>query len=146
MKRIIIFALLIIVVAGGIYAYREYTRTNEDLKGVKAVASVTATDLIRTFESDSAKANTQYLDKAIAVSDKIKAIERDNNSATVVLGEESSMSSVRCSMDSSYLEEIKSLKVGQQVTIKGVCTGFHQNEIAELGSDVILNRAVLENQ
>ena len=141
MKRTIFIVIILAIAFGGWYAYKEYNRTNVDLADVKPEASLSAADLIRSFESDSASANKKYLGKILAVSGQVKSIERDGNSATVILGDKGSMSSVRCSMDTTHIQEIASLKEGQGITIKGNCTGFNQDEL--LGSDVILNRCAV---
>jgi hypothetical protein len=47
-------------------------------------------------------------------------------------------------MDSTYVEEYKAIKEGDQLTIKGMCTGGRTEEL--FGTDVILNRCVLETK
>ena len=71
----------------------------------------------------------------------IKGIEKEGNEATIILGDTSSMSSVRCSMDTTNTANIASHKEGQLIKITGACTGFNKDEL--LGSDVILNRCVI---
>jgi predicted phosphodiesterase len=142
MKRTILFFILLIIIAAGIYAYKEYHRGNKDLTGVTAITRINASDLIKAFETDEANANNKYLGKIIAVKGNVKSIEKEANSATIVFGDVLSLSSVRCSMDTTHLEKITSIKVGQNLTVKGNCTGFNKNDIIELGSDVILNRSV----
>ena len=122
MKRIILIIVLILVAFGAWYAYREYNRTNIDLADARPDAALTATALIAAFESDSASANKQYLGKILEVTGAVKSIERDGNAATVIMGQIGSMSSVRCSMDTTHLQQIASIKEGQQVSIKGNCT------------------------
>ena len=60
---------------------------------------------------------------------------------TLILGEEGSMSSVRCSMDSTHQQAADELQINTEVIIKGACTGFNADQL--LGSDVILNRCVI---
>ena len=141
MKKTIIIIVLIVVAFIAWYGYREYNRTNVDLAKEKADVTITASELLQLFEKDSAAANKNYLEKIVAVFGNVKEIEKDNNSATIILGEEGSMSSVRCSMDTTYLHELASISKGKNITIKGNCTGFNRDEL--LGSDVILNRCVI---
>ena len=87
--------------------------------------------------------NAELLDKIIAVNGYVKEIEKnDQGYYTVVLGDTARVSSVRCSMDAKHINEITGLKKGIAVTLKGACTGFNADEL--LGSDVILNRCVVE--
>ncbi len=142
MKRLLLFFLIIIVLAGGWYAYKLYTGKVPSLTEVKADANLTATDLIAVFEKDSATANKKYLGKILEVSGNIKSVEQE--SATISLGDAAVNSSVRCSIDSAFVKDISMLNPGSSITIKGNCTGFMPDETGlGLGADVVLNRCVL---
>lgn len=141
--RIIIATVVVIIAAVGIYAFREFNRTNPSLKDLKADYTVKATDLITEFEKDEKSSDQKYLDKVIEVSGQVKEIKQDEKGFyTVALGDTTDMSSVRCSLDSLYGKEAKLLTTGQPVVIKGVCTGFNEDEL--LGSDIILNRSIIK--
>jgi hypothetical protein len=140
MKRTLVFLFIIGLLAIVIWqGYRYFYSAPKDLSTTKAAATLSTTQIIQAFESDSAKANQQYLGKIIAVEGLIKSVDEEDG-VTIVLGEPSSMSSVRCSMDTSHRKEWGSLEKGRKVVIKGNCTGFNSDEL--LGSDVILNRCV----
>ncbi|MDB5250628.1 MAG: hypothetical protein JWQ40_5022 [Segetibacter sp.] len=140
MKRFVTIVVLLVLIAAGVYAYRMYTGKVKSLEDADADATVTAIDLVAAFEKDSATANKQYLGKIVAVTGNIKSIEKESGS--IVLGEEASMSSVRCSLDTNFVKKIAGLNLGNQITIKGACTGFNADELG-LGSDVVLNRCVI---
>ena len=143
MKRLLLLFLLIIVLAGAWYAFKLYTGKVPSLTEVKADAIISATDLSAAFEKDSAGANKQYLGKILEVNGTIKSVEKE--SATISLGNGESNSSVRCSMDSAFVKDIATLNPGNAITIKGNCTGYMPDETGlGLGSDVVLNRCVLE--
>ena len=142
--KIILAVVAFLALGGGLYAYREFTRKVKDLTYVKAGVQLDAAGLITAFEQDEAQGNQKYLDKIIAVKGKVKTVEKNGNGYyTVILGEENSMSSIRCSMDSVHQQDVASLSAGTIITMKGACTGFNKDEL--LGSDVILNRCVVEN-
>ena len=134
------------IVASGAawYAYKEYNRKNKNLAEVKPDITISAIALLRAFEKDSGSANKQYLGKILAVNGIIKSIEKEDKDVTVILGDAGNMSSVRCSMDTTYAVKIASYKEEQQITITGACTGFNKDEL--LGSDVILNRCVINSK
>ena len=142
MKRTILFVLLAVVLVLAFYGYREYVRKNKNLADVAAEETVTAPELIRAFETDSAGANKKYLGKIVAVQGTVKSVEAEPNAATIILGEAGSMSSVRCSMDTLQAKQAASVKAGQPLTMKGELSGFNKDEL--LGSDVILNRCVIQ--
>lgn len=145
MKRIILIVVLLIILAAGIYVYKLYTGKVPSLTEIKTDASISAVALISAFEKDSASANKSYLGKIIEVSGMIKSV--DAASATLVLGDTSSTSSVRCSMDTAFVKTMAALNVGSAATIKGACTGYMPDETGlGLGADVVLNRGVLQTK
>ena len=132
-----------IALTAGLYGYMEYTKTNMDLMYAKADHVTRVKEFIKEFEENEQTANTEFLDKIIAVSGAIKdIIKEDEGFYTVVMGNEACKSSVRCSMDADQQPGDTLLQLGSDITIKGVCTGFNTNKA--LGSDVILNRCVIE--
>ena len=142
-KRIILGFIVIAILGGAWYGYSEYNRKVKDLSKVKAQLTMQTQELITAFEQNETAANSKYLDKIIAVKGKVKALEKDDSGLySIVLGDEGSMSSVRCSMDSVHVKQVTKVKEGSEVIVKGACTGFSSDEL--LGSDVILNRCVIE--
>jgi hypothetical protein len=141
-KKIILLVLFLVFAGGTLYGYAEYTRKVKDLSKVKAQVNMKAAELIAAFEKNEAEANASYLDKIIAVKGKVKQVEKnDMGFLSIVIGDEESMSSVRCSVDPGHQEEMEKIMTGDVITVKGACTGFNADEL--LGSDVILNRCVL---
>jgi len=142
--KIILAVIVFLLAGGGLYAWREFNRKVKDLTYVKAGIHTEAGALIRAFETNEMKSNGDYLDKVIAVKGNIKTVEKSAaGHYTVILGSENDMSSVRCSMDSAHQHDVTRLSTGSLVTMKGNCTGFNKDDL--LGSDVILNRCVIEN-
>jgi uncharacterized lipoprotein NlpE involved in copper resistance len=142
MKRKIILGLLIVAVVGIYIGYRKYHEKNDDLSGKKADASLNASTLIAAFAADTASANRQYMDKVIAVAGKVTKIDADGNPVVIFLGADGQMSTVKCSMDSTYADEYKNISEGTQVKLKGICTGGQTEDL--FGTDVTLKRCVVE--
>lgn len=143
-KRILLILGVLFVIAAGIggYIYKEYNRTHEDTADIKPDYSVGAADIITEFESNETVSNKKYWDKVLEATGTVKDIAKDERGFySVILGDTSSMSSVRCSMDSLHNKEAASLQKGNTVTMKGICTGFNADDL--LGSDVILVRCVV---
>ena len=85
----------------------------------------------------------QALVLLISVTGFVKTLNRDERGYyTVSLGDTTSLSSVRCSIDSMYTARVSSVKPGMTLMIKGSCTGYDSDEL--LGLDVIVNRCVIE--
>jgi hypothetical protein len=145
-KKIIWIILLVAAAGGGLYAYKEYNRTNKDLRHAKPDFIVLANGLISEYESNDSLANKKYNGKVVEISGPVKKIEKDEKGFyTVVLGDISSMSSVRCSIDTAHQEDAAVLTAGSSAIVRGACTGFNKDEMG-LGSDVILNRCVIINK
>ena len=143
-KSIVILAILVVVAASAIYGWNEYHRKNDDLSGIKPAYSVAAVQLINEFNQNDSTANARYLGKVVSVNGMVKGVEKDEEGKyTVVLGDTTDMSSVRCAMDSTHAADATGLRRGQSVEVKGSFTGFKKDDTGLLGSDVELNRAVV---
>ncbi len=120
--------LLVIVIIGAIVFYfgmKEYNRAAVDVTEEKADVSIQATELTKLFGEDEAKANSMYLDKVIAVSGTVAAVEKDDKGAfTIMLNGESALSNVSCQLDERHNADGATVKEGDKITIKGYCTGM----------------------
>lgn len=146
-KTVIILVILLVIAAAAMYGWNEYHRTNASLVNREASYKVTAGELISEFEKSDTLSEKKYLGKLVQVEGTIKQVEKDeSNDYTVVLGESSGMSGIRCSMDTSFKTEAAALKTGDHVIIKGMFTGYQKDETGLLGSDIILNRAVITKE
>lgn len=146
-KRKLIWPLVVLILLGlGFAAWKglsEYNRTNEDLSSVKADINISATELIREYEANDSVANLKFLGKIVEIDGNIKKAEADDNGIyTVIIGDTSSLSSVRCAMDSTHNGDAAHLTQGSSIKMRGACTGFMKDDMG-LGSDVILNRCVI---
>jgi hypothetical protein len=142
-KKIILLLILIAIAVAAWYGYREYSRTNKDLKNVRPDFIVNASDLIKEFESGDSAAAKKYNGQILEVTGFVKNIDKDDQGYyTLVLGDTSGLSSVRCSMDTSHQSDAASLIAGSSAIVRGACTGFNKDDMG-LGSDVILNRCAI---
>jgi len=138
--------VLIALILGAFYAYKEYTRTNSDLSKSKADIKISAADLIKEYEAGDSAANKKYLDKIVELTGIVKKLEKDDaGDYTIVIGDTLSMSSVRCLPDSNHRSDAAIVKENSTITVRGKCTGFKKNELLgeNLGSDVELTRCVV---
>lgn len=133
---------ILLIIGVGYYGYKEYNRKNIDIAEAKPSYVMSEMDLIKEFSQDQNSSNKKYLGKLMELSGNIKKIDTDENGFhTVILGSSVNMSSVRCSIDSSFNSEAHDLTVGSNIVIKGICTGYNADDLG-LGSDVILNRSI----
>jgi len=140
---IILGIVLVCFCAVAWYLYKEYNRAHKDTVNLDADYTITAIQLIKDFESNEKLSNEKYWNKVIRVEGFVKDVRTDDRGFySVVLGDTNSMSSVRCSLDSSHNKDAASIKKATVAAMKGICTGFNTDEL--LGSDVILVRSVVE--
>ena len=149
-KKILLLVLLLLITVAIFIGYNSFNKNVKHLNSYKADLSISATDLIKKFETDEATANKEFLseklDFIITVSGQVKEIIKDETgSYTVVLGDSTTKSSVRCSIDSMQNQQASSLQTGSNVSIKGAITGFMKDDLG-IGSDVVLNRCVIEEK
>ena len=142
-KKRILLAVLLIIIAAGLYIYQEYNRTNVNVSSVTPEFAVSATELINAFTETDSIAGKKYVGKIISITGMLKNVHQDEQGHyTLSIGDTSSLSSVRCSVDSMYTERASTLRAGMNVVVKGNCTGYNEDEL--LGLDVIVNRCVIE--
>ena len=143
--RYIVLPLLVIIAGLAFYIYKEYNRTHKDTSKLKPDYEISASSLLTEFGSNETSSNKKYWDKVLRVEGPVKEVLQDDKGFySIVLGDTSSLSSVRCSVDSSHSAEAVSLQKGTTIAVKGICTGYNADEL--LGSDVILVRTVVDKK
>jgi len=125
MKRKIIIGILIIIVIGGIIAYRMYDERTPDVVNRKPDIVTDAASLIAAFNTDTASASKEYLDKVIEVTGTVKSID---TSGAIVLGSGEDASSVVCGLDRRHLRDHEKVTKGSVAVIQGRCTGYEKGE------------------
>jgi len=143
--RYIVLPLLVIGAVAAIYIYKEYNRKHKDTAKVKANYSLLAADLLAEFSNNEKASGEKYMDKILRVEGTVKDIIKDEKGFyTIALGDTASISSVRCSIDSTHTSEVVNLQKGTKLAVKGVCTGYTADEL--LGGDVVLVRSVVDSK
>ena len=131
-----LFIVLLLIVAGGYYAYHEYTRKPADLASVDAMEKADAASLVSLYETDEQKANKRYLGKPIDVTGTIAEITNQHDTlVNVMLGNPEGLHRVSCLLNVKHTDALKQFKTGDKITIRGICTGYLM--------DVELNRCVV---
>ncbi len=134
-KNILVAAAIIIIIAAG-YFYREYNRKPADVIDAAPAYKIEAAKMVELYETDEPEANRQWLGKIVQVAGSITEINNQQDTLiNIILGESNAMHKVSCLLDKRHITEIEKCAVGQQISIKGICTGFLL--------DVELNRCVI---
>lgn len=135
MKKVIIIIVIILAIAASVYYYTfVYSKTHHRDAQAETSVIITADSLSAAYQTDEQKANTKYLNKAVEVTGTILTIGKDQaNHITILMGKSDAFSNVSITLSST---QPITQKVGETITVKGVCTGNL--------SDVIINEGVIK--
>lgn len=140
----ILAAGLLLAAVGGYYAYTEYNRRAPSMSDAKPAFSLTASEVLKEFETKPEEAKKKYLDQILELRGSVTKIEKDEKGFyTIVLGEEGSMSAIRCVVDSLFSSAAATYTVGATASMRGVCVGYTPDDMG-LGADLLLNRCYLK--
>src|SRR4051812_28998377 len=106
MKKIFI-TLLALAVVGGLIGYKMFNEKTPDIVSVKPNITIDAASLLTLFNTDTASASRQCLDKIIEVTGRVKSID---TSGAVILGAADDESSVVCGLDRRHLKDYGNVK------------------------------------
>jgi DNA/RNA endonuclease YhcR with UshA esterase domain len=104
--------------------YKIYNKPHVNVLDEKSDITITADQIINNFSSDETKANRSYLDKIIKISGVISELKVVKQKGIITLKTNHDFGSVLCHLSDKASQKINSLKEGQTVTLKGICTGF----------------------
>jgi hypothetical protein len=127
--------LFIIGLSSLIIGYKMYNKPHINVAEKSVDITITANILIADFSSDETKANAKYLDKIIAVKGMVTEVEFNGEKAAISLQTSDDFGSVICYLTEEDSKNSAQIKEGQEVVLKGICTGFLM--------DVILVKCVI---
>ena len=134
-NKIIIAIALIAAIAFGVYYY-VFVYSSQHRRQVQSEIgiAITSDSLVAKYQADEKLANSLYLNKAVVVTGNLLSIDKNQEGkTTLVIGSSDSFSNVSVTMISTA-PIIQ--KVGESITIKGLCTGAL--------SDVVITDGVVE--
>ena len=134
-NKIIIAIALIAAVAFSVYYY-VFVYSSQHRRQVQSETCIviTADSLVAKYQADEKLANSLYLNKAVVVTGVILSFDKNQEGkTTLVIGRSDSFSNVSLTMISTAPI---TQKVGESITIKGLCTGAL--------SDVVITDGVVE--
>lgn len=112
---------------------------------IKADYIFSADDMLKEFLANDTAANKKYTEKVLEVNGTAAAVETAADSTSTIRFEDSTGSYAIFSMEKSQLERVKTIKPGDVITIKAVCSGSIFSEILGTTS-VSFKRSILNKQ
>jgi hypothetical protein len=140
MKKVLIALALIGAIAFAAYKY--VFRGTKDLSDAKAEQVLDFAAVNGMFAANDSTKLKALEGKVIAVSGAVKSIDKQDSSATVIIGDTTGMNTITCQIDNRHLAEAQALNAGAAVKCKGECTGSTIDEM--LGGDLQLKGCVVE--
>ena len=133
-KIIIIIAIIASIAFSAYYYIFIYSSNNHRQVQSEIGIVITSHSLVAKYQADENLANSLYLNKAVVVTGNLLSIDKNQEGkTTLVLGRADSFSNVSVTMISTAPI---TQKVGESITIKGLCTGAL--------SDVVITDGVVE--
>ena len=135
MKKIIYILVAIILIAASAYYYTfVYSKSHHRNAQEETALVISSDSLVAAYQANETNANKAYLNKAVEVTGTIIAINKDQaNHTNILIGKSDAFSNVSVTLLSTGPIQ---KKVGEIITIKGVCTGNL--------SDVIITEGVIK--
>lgn len=133
-----LLAIFVLAILGGGYAYKKYNEGQTDITTVATDLTITAPELLAQYTTDEAKANEQYLNKVIEVKGSIaEAPKADEKGIISIMLQGDDTGGVNCELsETASKAPINTYQVGQEITIKGKCSGSN-------GIDVVLSQCAV---
>lgn len=134
----ILYGLMLMAFAAAGYGFYLFNKKPADVRTLPDKFELTAYTLMNDFNKDETAADKKYVNKVIAVQGKVSDIklEPSTGQATVILDSGDPMAAITCSFYDDEAGSLKEIKQGQQIVVKGKCTGKLM--------DVILNKCSIE--
>ena len=129
-KKIGIAGLVALLIGGGA-AWYLFTQKFEDTATTKADYTVQAKALIDEFRKNDSAANKKYTEKIITVSGMVSAIEPADTTLNVKMSDTTNGSYIIFAFQPQDFASVKKITKGNNVSIKGSCSGGAYSEILE---------------
>lgn len=142
--RIVLLLIGPVLTGVGFYMASSYLENEkfEDTANTLSAHTVNALDLIREFQTNDSLANAKYREQIITVNGNISAIETPNDSTVNIKFIDTTGSYAIFPFHGDKLEDVKKLKEGDSVSVKGSCSGGVLSEILGIES-ITFKRATL---
>ena len=124
-------ALLVLVFAGGAVMWYIFAEKFEDTGKVKADYTVNAPDFIKEFQQNEAVANKKYAEKIIIVNGTVSEIKNADTTSNIIMADTGSGAYIIFAFQQQHLAEARQMRAGDNVSIKGSCSGGAHSEILE---------------
>lgn len=127
------------LLAGPLFAFLSHlliekkfmNETHDDTGNVKADYTVTASQLIHEFAVNDSVANKKYREKIVSVTGIASQVELQSDSTATIKFVDTTKHYIIFSLDKTLFDRSRTLAAGQQVSLKGSCSGSSYSQILD---------------
>ena len=123
MKKFIIASCIVLISAVG-YGFYLYYKPHQGIANKEAAFTLESKKLFDEYSTDENASNNKYLGKIVSVFGRVVDKGVDANGTFSLIMEGGDFAGVGCQFDKSVINEMQTIKKGQVLKIKGVCTGM----------------------
>lgn len=123
MKKMILILTAIALITGIGFGYYLYNKPHQSIADESPAFSIDVKTIVGDYETDEKKANDKYLGKIVEVRGLISEKTLDNKGNYNIILQGPDLSGVGCEFEPNAQTSLTKLKEGQEVVIKGICTG-----------------------
>ncbi len=130
--------LLVAFAAAG-YGFYLFNKKPADVRVMSASYTLSADSLVNVYNQDEKAADKKFLNQVIEIKGTVSKVVLDSatKQATVMLSTNDPLSGVTCSFYDNEASQLKNIKSGAEISVKGVCTGKLM--------DVVLNKCSIQH-
>jgi hypothetical protein len=142
-KKLLIFGFVGLL-AGVFAIWYIFNEKFTDTKERETAFIVNANNFIKEFETNDSLANKKYTEKIIAVTGSVSEIEEADSIVNIKMIDTTTQSYIIFAFQEAEMAKTKKIKQGDNVTIKGSCSGGIYSDILE-AQTINFKRCILTN-
>ena len=139
--RKILAAMFLIGIAGALYTwFFVYNKPHPDYEKLAAEHHFESKALFEQYRSDKAAADSHITGRMVSINGHVDQIEQNGEQTILVFVFDNGMfgdEGIRCTLLDNYRTLAEGLEPGNQVKVKGYCTGYNE-------TDVILEKCTIQ--
>ena len=129
-KKILTIGLILLVAAVGV-AWYMYTNTFSDTSKEKAAYTFNALDFIKEFQVNDSASNKKYAEQIITINGRVTETEQADSTVNIKMADTLTSSYVIFAFQQQDAANVKKVKQGDSVSIKGSCSGGVYSDILQ---------------
>jgi hypothetical protein len=123
MKKVLIIAALVATTTGLGFGYYLYNKPHKSIAEETPAFVLDAHTLVTEYDANEKNANAKYLGKIIEVKGVVAEKLKDSQGNFNLTLQGPDIAGIGCQFDPNSVHTVAPIKEGQQVKIKGICTG-----------------------